>query len=174
MMPDILIRPETPADAAAISALTTAAFAGAEHSDGTEAQIIERLRAANALLLSLVAERDGQILGHVAFSDVTIGGHDRGWVGLGPVSVAPGAQAGGIGSALIRAGLAQLQAQGRKGCVVLGDPAYYTRFGFSADLAARFASPFAGEHLMAMMLDPAAVWPVAGRADYAPAFARMG
>ena len=109
MMPDILIRPETPADAAAISALTTAAFAGAEHSDGTEAQIIERLRAANALLLSLVAERDGQILGHVAFSDVTIGGHDRGWVGLGPVSVAPGAQAGGIGSALIRAGLARLQ-----------------------------------------------------------------
>ena len=99
-MPDILIRPETPADAAAISALNTAAFANAEHSDGTEAQIVDRLRDAGALLVSLVAERDGAIIGHVAFSDVTIGGQDLGWVGLGPVSVAPTRQAGGVGSAL--------------------------------------------------------------------------
>ena len=128
-MPDLLIRPETPEDAEAISALTTAAFAGAEHSDGTEAQIVTRLRAAGALLLSLVAVQDGQIIGHSAFSDVTIGGRDLAWVGLGPVSVAPDLQAGGIGSALIRAGLSRLQAS-RKGCVVLGDPGYYARFGF--------------------------------------------
>lgn len=124
------IRPETPADAAAISTLTTAAFATAEHSDGTEAQIITRLRDADALLVSLVAEQDGAIIGHVALSDVTIGGASLGWVGLGPVSVAPDWQAGGIGSALIRDGLARAQAMGRKGCVVLGDPGYYARFGF--------------------------------------------
>ena len=130
MTPDFVIRPETPADAEAISALTTAAFAGAEHSDGTEAQIVTRLRAANALLLSLVAEQNGQIIGHAAFSDVTIGGHDLAWVGLGPVSVVPARQASGIGSALIREGLSRLQAD-RKGCVVLGDPGYYARFGFA-------------------------------------------
>ncbi|MBA4492253.1 N-acetyltransferase [Paracoccus sp. S1E-3] len=124
------IRPETPADADAISALTTAAFAGAEHSDGTEAEIVARLRAADALLLSLVAMQAEQMLGHVAFSEVTIGGQDRGWVGLGPVSVLPARQAEGIGSALIRAGLSRLQTT-RRGCVVLGDPGYYRRFDFA-------------------------------------------
>ncbi len=131
MMTDLLIRPETPADAAAISALTTQAFAGAEHSDGTEAQIVERLRDSGGLLLSLVAEDDGRIVGHIAFSDVTIGGRALGWVGLGPVSVAPARQAGGIGTTLIHAGLARMKA-GRMGCVVLGEPGYYGRFGFTA------------------------------------------
>ena len=131
-MPDILIRPETPADAAAISALTTAAFANAEHSDGTEAQIVERLRKAGTLLLSLVAEDETGITGHIAFSPVAIGGANQGWVGLGPVSVAPAHQKEGIGAALIREGLARMQAAGHGGCVLLGDPGYYARFGFAA------------------------------------------
>ncbi|NHF73647.1 GNAT family N-acetyltransferase [Paracoccus xiamenensis] len=164
-MPAPLIRPETPADAAAISALTTAAFAGAEHSDGTEAQIVARLRDAGALLLSLVAERDGEIIGHVAFSDVTIDGKDRGWVGLGPVSVSPGLQAGGIGSALIRDGISRLKSS-RKGCVVLGDPGYYTRFGFAVAPGLTYPDVQA-EYFMALSWDGPAPM---GEVAYHPAF----
>lgn len=164
-MPDILIRPETPADAAAISALTTAAFANAEHSDGTEAQIIERLRAADALLLSLVAIQDGQIIGHAAFSEVTIGGQDLGWVGLGPVSVAPTRQAGGIGSALIREGISHLKTS-RKGCVVLGDPGYYARFGFTVTPGLTYPG-VPPEYFMALRWDAA---PPQGEVAYHPAF----
>ncbi|MFD1794704.1 N-acetyltransferase [Paracoccus aurantiacus] len=127
------LRPETAADISAISVLTTAAFLTAEHSDGTEAAIVDNLRAADALLLSLVAVEGESIVGHIAFSPVTIAGEDRGWVGLGPVSVAPDRQGKGVGSALIREGLARMHDDGRKGCVVLGDPAYYVRFGFAAN-----------------------------------------
>ncbi|MFV0293467.1 MAG: GNAT family N-acetyltransferase [Paracoccus sp. (in: a-proteobacteria)] len=130
-----LIRPEQPEDESAITTLTTLTFETAPHSDGREAAIIERLRAAGALLLSLVAVRSNRIIGHVAFSPVVISGKDHGWIGLGPVSVTPDQQSGGIGSSLIRSGLTQMQATGYKGCVVLGEPAYYTRFGFVADPA---------------------------------------
>ena len=126
------IRPEQPADARAISLLTATAFLTAQHSSGTEAQIVERLRNSGGLLLSLVAEDAGEIIGHVAFSSVRIGGEWQNWVGLGPVSVAPSAQQGGVGSALIRDGLARMRAGGHAGCVVLGEPGYYTRFGFAA------------------------------------------
>lgn len=130
----LILRPETPADIPAIAALTTAAFAGAEHSSGTEAAIVDALRGAGALTLSLVAEDgDGQVLGHAAFSPVTIDGEDQNWFGLGPVSVAPELQGQGIGAALIADGLAQLRTSGAAGCVVLGDPAYYGRFGFVSD-----------------------------------------
>ncbi|WBU53431.1 GNAT family N-acetyltransferase [Paracoccus sp. SCSIO 75233] len=124
------IRPEQPCDEAAISTLTTEAFAPMEHSSGTEAQIIEGLRDAGALLLSLVAVEKDAIIGHVAFSPITIDGEDHGWIGLGPVSATPGRQREGIGSALIREGLARMRSAGRKGCVLLGDPVYYQRFGF--------------------------------------------
>jgi putative acetyltransferase len=129
------IRPEQPADAAAIRALTTEAFAAAPHSSGTEAAIIDGLRAAGALTLSLVAVEDSEIVGHVAFSPVTIDGAERGWFGLGPVSVRPDRQRGGVGSELIRDGLQRLREIGAGGCVLLGDPGYYGRFGFAADPA---------------------------------------
>ena len=129
------IRPERPGDADAIRALTTEAFATAPHSSGTEAAIVDALRAAGALALSLVAVEGEQILGHVAFSPVTIDGVERGWFGLGPVSVQPGRQRGGIGSELIREGLRRLCEMGAAGCVLLGDPAYYGRFGFANDPA---------------------------------------
>ncbi|MGO4286439.1 GNAT family N-acetyltransferase [Bosea sp. TAB14] len=129
------IRPEQPADAAAIRALTTEAFAAAPHSSGTEAAIIDSLRAAGALTLSLVAVEGDEIVGHVAFSPVTIDGAERGWFGLGPVSVRPGRQRGGVGSGLIREGLQRLREIGAGGCVLLGDPGYYGRFGFAADPA---------------------------------------
>ena len=129
------IRSEQPADADPIRALTTEAFATAPHSSGTEAAIVDALRAAGALALSLVAVEGEQILGHVAFSPVTIDGAERGWFGLGPVSVRPGRQRGGIGSELIREGLRRLREMGAAGCVLLGDPAYYGRFGFANDPA---------------------------------------
>lgn len=131
------IRTEQPADAEAIRALTTEAFATAPHSSGTEAAIVDALRKAGALTLSLVAvengETSGEILGHVAFSPVTIDGAERAWFGLGPVSVQPPRQRGGIGSELIREGLRRLRDMGADGCVLLGDPAYYGRFGFAND-----------------------------------------
>lgn len=133
------IRLETERDIAPIRALTQAAFAGAEHSDGNEAEIVAGLRQGGALRLSLVAEEDGVVLGHTAFSPVRIAGEDLGWVGLGPVSVHPDRQGQGIGQALIREGLARLRQSGSQGCVVLGDPGYYSRFGFVADPDLSFA-----------------------------------
>ncbi|WP_342726526.1 N-acetyltransferase [Bradyrhizobium sp. B097] len=130
------IRDERDEDVAAISRITTAAFAAAPHSSGTEARIVEALRKAGALTVSLVATSDdGRIVGHVAFSPVQIDGVAGRWYGLGPVSVAPEMQRQGIGGALIREGLARLAAQNADGCVLLGDPAYYSRFGFVGDPA---------------------------------------
>jgi putative acetyltransferase len=127
------IRHERPKDATTIRALTKAAFEGMPFSDGTEAEVIHRLRAAGALTLSLVATDGGDILGHVAFSPVTINGEAGDWYGLGPVSVWPDRQRTGIGQALVREGLQQLRSMGAGGCVLLGDPAYYRRFGFESD-----------------------------------------
>jgi putative acetyltransferase len=128
------IRQEAPGDDAAISAVTEAAFKDAPHSDQTEAAIIVALRAANALTISLVATNANDVVvGHVAFSPITIDGEYQGWYGLGPVSVMPTCQGRGIGSDLINDGIAQLRTLGARGCVVLGDPAYYGRFGFRSD-----------------------------------------
>jgi len=127
------IRSECLGDGEAISKVITAAFLEAEHSGGNEAEIVDRLREEESLAVSLVATEDDVIVGHVAFSPVMIDGRTEGWFGLGPVSVVPDRQRHGIGSALIGAGLARLREQGANGCVVLGDPAYYCRFGFAAD-----------------------------------------
>lgn len=130
-MPRCTLRPETAADVDAIDRITRAAFLHHPHSDQTEHLIIARLRAAGALTLSLVAEQDGQVVGHAAFSPVTWSEGHTGWYGLGPVAVKPVYQGQGIGAALVQQGLDQLRAQGAAGCVVLGDPAYYGRFGFA-------------------------------------------
>ncbi|MBV8593948.1 MAG: N-acetyltransferase [Caulobacteraceae bacterium] len=127
------IRLEHPEDAATIHALTEAAFKGAPFSNGAEAAIVDALRAAGALTLSLVATEGDEILGHLAFSSVTINGETCDWYGLGPVSVWPHRQCTGLGQALIRDGMRRLQAMRASGCVLLGDPAYYRRFGFEPD-----------------------------------------
>jgi putative acetyltransferase len=127
------IRSELPDDAAAISSVITAAFLKAEHSGGNEAQIVNVLRNAEALIVSLVATENNRIVGHVAFSPVTIDGRSDSWFGLGPVAVMPSHQRNGFGSALIEAGLALLRERGARGCVVLGNPEFYGRFGFTAD-----------------------------------------
>lgn len=126
----MIIRAETAADIAAIHDITAAAFAPDPHSDGSEPQIIARLRNAGALTLSIVAELDGTVIAHCAFSPVTMPDGAEVWFGLGPVAVAPDHQNQGAGSAVIRHGLTQLQELGAAGCVALGSPAYYPRFGF--------------------------------------------
>ena len=125
------IRNEEPGDIPAIRTIIKAAFADMAYSSQTEAEIIDGLRDAGALRLSLVAVEDGEVIGNVAFSDVTIDGRD-GWVGLGPVAVKPGLQSRGVGSALIRGGLERMRLAGVAGCVLVGDPGYYKRFGFAA------------------------------------------
>ncbi|MGE9762971.1 GNAT family N-acetyltransferase [Pseudomonas sp. PDM20] len=146
------IRRERPEDVAVIAEVTTAAFAVAEHRSGTEGAIVDALRTAGALSVSLVATLEGEVVGHVAFSPVTLDGADLGWYGLGPVSVRPELHGRGIGAALIRAGLERLNALGAKGCVVLGDPAYYPRFGFRQDPAIQYAG-VPPEYFMALSLD---------------------
>ncbi|MBY4818659.1 GNAT family N-acetyltransferase [Burkholderia contaminans] len=132
----IQLRHETPGDIAAIEAVTIAAFADAPHTSHTEQFIVRALRAADELTLSLVAEEHGQIIGHAALSPITItnahGHKTTGWYGLGPISVLPARQGQGIGSHLMQQALAELRAQHAAGCVLLGDPAYYARFGFQA------------------------------------------
>jgi len=135
------IRPETPADSAAISSVIEAAFAMAKHSDGTEAAIVEGLRKANALSISLVAADGPAIIGHVALSPIRIDGADSGWLGLGPLAVSPDRQGTGIGRALVCEALERARSMGSAGCVVLGDPAYYRRFGFRADDRLRYPGP---------------------------------
>ncbi|MCH7372746.1 N-acetyltransferase [Aeromonas sp. MR16] len=130
---NIQIRPETRADSDAIEALTIAAFLEAPHTDHNEQLIIRDLRAAGALRHSLVAEQEGVIVGHLCFSPVTISDGSQGWLGLGPIAVAPKWQGQGIGAQLMRAGLKALDSDGVAGCVVLGDPGFYGRFGFLAD-----------------------------------------
>jgi len=132
------IRSELAGDAEAIRQVVTAAFEGAAHSSGTEAKIVEWLRASSALTISLVATRNDEVVGHVAFSPVTIGGQSDRWFGLGPVAVRPDLQRSGIGAALITKGLEMLEQQGAAGCVVLGDPDYYGRFGFRVDPDIRY------------------------------------
>lgn len=129
----IKIRQETPADALEIERVTTAAFLNARHTSHTEQHIVNGLRTAGMLTLSLVAEREAQIVGHVAVSPVAISDGTNGWFGLGPISVAPGCQKQGIGSLLMNEALRTLRERGARGCVVLGDPRYYGRFGFKAE-----------------------------------------
>ena len=126
----ILIRSETNADVSAINEVTIAAFKTLEISNQTEQFIIKALRAANALTISLVAELDGRIVGHIAFSPVTISDGTKNWYGLGPVSVLPEFQRQGIGKALIPEGLSRLKDMNARGCCLVGHPDYYRKFGF--------------------------------------------
>ncbi|MEM5310884.1 N-acetyltransferase [Paraburkholderia sp. JHI869] len=127
------IREETLADHAAIHALTEAAFLNAPHTHHTEQLIVDALRSADALAVSLVAEDDGEIVGQVAISPVTLSDGSSGWFGLGPISVSPARQRQGIGAMLMKDALNALRTQGAAGCVVVGDPAYYARFGFEPE-----------------------------------------
>jgi putative acetyltransferase len=126
----IVIRNETDADVSAITEVTAAAFKTLELSNHTEQFIIAALRAARALTISLVAEKDGRVIGHIAFSPLTISDGTRNWYGLGPLSVLPEYQRQGIGKTLIQEGLSRLKAMHAGGCCLVGHPDYYRKFGF--------------------------------------------
>ncbi len=130
MKPDVTIRNETSVDVSAISEVTIAAFKTLAISNHTEQFVIEALRAGSALTVSMVAEMDGRVIGHIAFSPVTNSDGTPDWYGLGSVSVSPEYQRQGIGKALIREGLAQLRAMHARGCCLVGHPEYYKKFGF--------------------------------------------
>lgn len=134
--PDIMairIRNEAPSDVAAIGKVTIAAFLDAPHGSGTEQFIVDALRKSGQLSVSLVADDDGEVIGHVAVSPVTVSDGVTGWYGLGPISIAPGRQGQGVGTRLMEQALSELRRSGAAGCVVLGDPGYYSRFGFNAE-----------------------------------------
>jgi len=134
----MLLRSEEPSDAVTIAQIIRDAFAGAPHSSGTEAEIVNALRRGDALTLSLVAVQNDEIVGHLAISPVSLTDAE-GWYGLGPVSVTPQQQRSGIGTQLIREALWRLKEMGANGCVVLGEPAYYQRFGFRYEPKVTFA-----------------------------------
>ena len=161
------IRAERPGDEGAIARLISDAFLEAEHRGGNEAAIVAALREAGSLALSLVAVEESEILGHAAFSPVTIDGRLGGWFGLGPLAVAPRCQRRGIGRALVDAGLASLRESGAKGCVVLGDSFYYGRFGFACDPDLRLAG-MPPDYFQRLSFDGR---PCSGMVEYHPAFA---
>jgi len=165
------IRPETKSDINAITALTYAAFENHPHHEPgakpTEHLIVNNLRDSGALTLSLVAEDETGIVGHIAFSPVSIAGVASTWYGLGPVSVTPRLQGKGIGGQLIKTGLQMLTAQEAGGIVLLGEPEYYHRFGFKTHSNLTLADVPAEYFLIQPLVDTEI--PV-GEVTYHPAF----
>lgn len=132
------IRLEKPEDVPAISQVHQLAFTDHPHSEQNEHRIVTGLRDADALTLSLVATEEGKITGHLAFSRVQIDGVLQAWYGLGPVAVLPDRQGRGVGTRLIEEGLSRLKADGGAGCVLVGEPSFYGRFGFFASDRLRY------------------------------------
>jgi putative acetyltransferase len=166
--PSPTIRPEQPADLETVRAINRAAFAG-----DIEADLVSRLWVDGDALFGLVAETDGQAVGHILFSRLPIilaSGELLDGAALAPLAVLPGYQRHGIGSTLAQHGLAICQERGLSTVVVLGDPAYYTRFGFSVARAAGLETPWSGPFLMAIELRPECLGDGRGRALYPSAF----
>lgn len=159
------ITSETSGFEGAIRALLLAAFPTA-----VEADLVARLRHDGDIVIEMAAREGERVIGYVAFSRMSA---PMKAVGLGPVAVLPARQRRGIGSALIREGLARAQAQGLEAAFVLGEPAYYRRFGFDAEAASGFASPYAGPYFMALALADGGLAVRSGRVDYAPAFSGL-
>ncbi|MGB3739660.1 MAG: N-acetyltransferase [Pontixanthobacter sp.] len=132
-MSAIILRPEQDGDADAIRTLSAAAYADTKYSDGSEPELIDRLRNDGDLSLSLVAENEQGVVGHIAFSPVRIMDGTKGWFGLGPVSVASQLQGQRIGFSLVQRGIADMREMNANGIVVLGDPGYFGQFGFEND-----------------------------------------
>jgi putative acetyltransferase len=160
----IRIRDEAPQDQQAIYKLVSSVF-----DQTAEAELVENLRAAGDSVISVVAEDDGQIVGHALLSKMQA---PFPALALAPVSVAPAKQRNGIGSALIARAIDRARNQSWSAIFVLGDPNYYRRFGFEAESAAGFTSPYAGEHFMMLKLSPS-LPTTTGQLRHAPAFAAL-
>jgi putative acetyltransferase len=168
---NVTIRPVAPADLAAIHEVNRLAF-----SQEAEANLVDGLRAGGFVRLSLVAEVDEEIVGHILFSAVKIR-TETGVVealSLAPMAVLPTHQRQGIGTKLVEEGLRLSSEAGHMIVLVLGHPAFYPRFGFSASLAVPLASPFGGgESWMALELVPRALAGVVGRVEYPGPFSTL-
>ena len=166
----ILVRPAEPADAGRVRQIHLSAFPCA-----LVAELVEKLSNDGDLVISLIAERGGEAIGHIALSRMRVMGDGRPVraLGLGPIAVERPMQSTGAGSALIEAAKGIAQATGEAFIFVLGEPDYYRRFGFSAATAAPFQSPYSGPYFMALALRPSEGLPGQGQAVYAPAFGRM-
>jgi len=162
-----VIRDRQPADDEAIRQLNDAAFGGTY-----ESQLVAELRTAGLAAIELVSVDGQDVIGHILMStlDVRVGGKAMRSLALAPMSVQPGRQRQGIGSALVREALQRAQQQGWQAVIVLGHPGYYPRFGFSATLARSLAAPFSGDAFMALELMPGALQGGAGRVAYPSAF----
>ena len=165
------LRPAEPGDDDAIRRVHLSAFPTA-----AEAQLVKRLGEAGDLVVSLVAERESEIVGHVALSRMTAGAGEQAYraLALGPLAVDRGMRGSGIGSALVNGALAIARAIGEELIFVLGEPEYYRRFGFSEETARPFASPYSGPYFMALALQPGISAGDRARADHAAAFAALG
>lgn len=163
----LVIRAEKPADGPAISYVHRRAFARDD-----EARLVEHLREGRFARVSLVAEIDSRVTGHVLFSDLSIvtATGVQPALALAPLAVLPEYQSQGIGSELVRQGLDACRSAGHTIVIVLGHPHYYRRFGFSPELALRLESPYAGESFMALELLPGALVGITGRVEYPPPF----
>lgn len=129
---NIVYRYEDPKDISKIESVTKSAFLDHPHGDGNETKIISSLRQSDALAISLVAEVEGKIIGHIAFSAIDISDGTNNWFALGPVSVLPEHQCHSIGTSLVKKGIEILNKRQAGGCVLVGEPDYYKRFGFRA------------------------------------------
>ena len=165
------IRPEAAADRAAIHQVNLAAF-----DQPLEAELVDRLRPVAEPFISLVAEIDDEVVGHILFTSVTVGdGHEpRQAIGLAPMAVIPEHQRSGIGSTLVERGLEACRTAGHSVVVVLGHPGYYPRFGFerASRHRIRFEAPVPDEAFMVLELVPGALSSVSGIVRYHPEFSR--
>lgn len=159
--------PEAPEHIAGIRELNTKAFDGRTE----EADLVDALRESGELLLSMVAVRAGNLVGHIAFSRVVIDTVTGpvGGVALAPVGVHPDSQDTGVGTALVEAGLARLAADDEQVVLVVGHPKYYSRFGFSSAVGKRYPSLHSGAHFMALVLGDPGTAPI-GPVRYPDAF----
>ena len=163
----ITIAPERPADVDAIRSLNTLAFDGRTE----EAELVDELRDTGELVLSLVAHNSTGIVGHVAFSRLVVETADGpvGGVALAPVGVHPTCQESGVGSELIRTGLEMLDESDEQVVLVVGNPSFYGRFGFSTAAGKRYPSRHSGPHFMALVLGEPSTAPI-GPVRYPEAF----
>jgi putative acetyltransferase len=162
-----VIRLETPADHDAVREVNRLAFGRDD-----EARLVDALREGGFARVSMVAEVDSEVVGHILFSDLPIV-TPHGIVealALAPMAVVPSHQRQGVGSLLAREGLRLCRESGHRIVVVLGHPEFYPRFGFSAGLAERLRSPFSGPAFMAVELTPGALEGIEGEVRYPPPF----
>lgn len=168
--PSVLVRREEPSDLNAVLEVNRAAFGG-----DAEAEIVARLAADSDALFGFVAVEGNRIVGHILFSRLVIGtaAGDMDAAALAPLAVVPERQRRGIGTALVTRGLEACREMGLPGVVVLGDPAFYGRFGFRAEHAESFRAPWSGPSLMAIELTPGGLGNRSGVLRYAVAFAQL-